>query len=405
MQPSYRDALAWLYGRRRGDAERDPARMARLMAVLDLSGPEHMVHVVGTNGKGTVASMVDAGIRAWGKRSGRFVSPHVEDFRERVVIDGRAVSSDTVRRFVARAQALELVQAPAFFEWTLALALSVFRRAGAEWGVFEAGVGGARDATRALDPMALVVLTNVSLDHVDTLGPGLRDIARAKAGAIRAGVPVVTAARGEALEVVRREARRLGSPLHVAHAVDPLFAVPAGTAAAGVRADNARLAAAALRLLGASESAVATALRVPPLPGRGERFPMRRRDVLLDGAHDPAAAAALAATLEPGYVLLFGALRRKQGEATLAALESAAAGVVLTEAAAGEGAGVAATGRSFVADPGRALELALRRCPEGGTVVVAGSLYLAGRLRPLLRRRSRRSVGLAGPAGTPVGRP
>ncbi|MEJ2357769.1 MAG: hypothetical protein P8Y13_06765, partial [Deinococcales bacterium] len=113
----------------------------------------------------------------------------------------------------------------------------------------------------------------------------------------------------------------------------------------------------------------------------------------------PAAAAALAAELTPGYVLLFGALERKQAAATLAALEPGATGVVVTEAAEGQRPLPDLTGRCFLPDPGRALEAALQRCPAGGLVVVAGSLYLAGRLRPLLRRRvaraARNEAGLA----------
>ncbi|MEJ2289552.1 MAG: Mur ligase family protein, partial [Deinococcales bacterium] len=200
--------------------------MATLARALELHAPDRLVHVVGTNGKGTVTAMIDEGLRAWGYSSGRFVSPHVEDFRERIAVDGRPVSRETVRHFVARAAGLELDPSPAFFEWTLALALSAFARAGVEWAVIEAGVGGAHDATRALGPVELVVLTNVGLDHLETLGPDLASIARDKAGAFRPGVPAITGARGEALMVVALEARRVGAPLYVARPGDPLFTAP-----------------------------------------------------------------------------------------------------------------------------------------------------------------------------------
>ncbi len=408
MLPSYRDALVWLYDRRRSGAPRDPARMEALVRALALPTPERVVHVVGTNGKGTVTAMIDAGLRAWGPSSGRFVSPHVEDFRERVSINGRPVSRQTVRRFVARAQRLELEPAPAFFEWTLALALGAFARGRVRWAVVEAGVGGAHDATRALGNVELVVLTNVTPDHLDALGPDLASIARDKAGAIRSRVPVVTGARGEALAVVRSEARRLRAPLHVEAPGAALFEAPApgagATRAGTTRAVNARLAAAALRLLGAPEDAVAEGVRAPSLPGRGERFRLRSCEVVLDGAHDPAAAAALAAELEPGYVLLFGALERKQAAATLAQLEPAAVAVVLTEAGTGERPLPVRSGCVFLADPGsaldRALALAAARAADDASgpaarVVVAGSLYLAGRLRPILRRRARQAAQAA----------
>lgn len=414
MLPSYRDALAWLYARRRGAAPRDPARMEALVRALALRSPERVVHVVGTNGKGTVTAMIDAGLRAWGMSSGRFVSPHVEDFRERVSVNGRPVSRESVRRFVARAQRLDLDPVPAFFEWTLALALAAFASARVHWAVVEAGVGGAHDATRALGNVALVVLTNVTPDHLGTLGPDLGSIARDKAGAIRHRVPVVTGAQGEALDVVRVGARRLSAPLHVDAPGAALFDTAlTGTSARTTRACNARLAAAALRLLGAPEEAVTAGVCAPPLPGRGERFLLRGCEVVLDGAHDPAAAATLAAELEPGYVLLFGALLRKQAAATLAPLEAAAAAVVLTEAAAGERPPSVRSGHDFLADPRRALDraLAMARSPERASgpparVVVAGSLYLAGRLRPLLRRRARlaEQAASAVPGTTPGAR-
>ena len=300
--------------------------------------------------------------------------------------------------------------APAFFEWTLALALTAFARARLSWAVVEAGVGGARDATRALTGVRLVVLTNVTPDHLETLGPDLASIARDKAGALRPGIPAVTGARGDALEVVRAEARRRGAPLFIESSGQPLFDLPALSRDLGTtRTANARLAAAALRLLGAPEQAVAAGIAAPPLPGRGERFQIRGCEVLLDGAHDPAAAEALAAGLEPGFVLLFGALARKQAAATLAALERGAAAVVLTEAALGEQPPSVRSGDRFVADPARALDLALAlaardasRRPDGPPprVVVAGSLYLAGRLRPLLRRRARRHASPTAATGT-----
>jgi len=398
--PSYRDAIAWLYARHRAGAPRDPERMRSLMGALALHPTPHGVHVVGTNGKGTVSAMLAAGLSAGGARSGRFVSPHVEDFRERIAVGGAPISREAVRDFVAHAATLTLAPAPAFFELTLALALRAFARHGVTWGVFEAGVGGARDATRALEPMALVVLTNVALDHLETLGPDVASIARDKAGALRPGVPVVTGADGEALAVVRAEAARLGCPLYVDDGRTPLFELPATAAglrcelpADGARRRNARLAAAGLRLLGLREPAVAAGLAAPPLPARGERFTVAAgRQVVLDGAHDPAAAALLARSLPPGYVLVFGALPRKQGAATLAALEPAASAVLVTEAVAGEPPLPDLRGRRYIPEPLAALRAALREAAPDATVVVAGSLYLAGRVRPGLRRMARRAA-------------
>ena len=425
--PSYDESLAWLFARTRAGGERGPARAAALLRALAIPVPPRVVHVVGTNGKGTVTTMIAAGLTAAGHRTGRFVSPHVEEFRERIAIDGVPIPRRAVRAFVAtamrsiEADRLDPEHPPAFFEWTLALALTSFARAGVSAAVLEAGVGGASDATRAVEPVDLVVLTNVDLDHVDAIGPTLDDIARDKAGAFRRGVPAVTGARGPALAQVRAEAERIGAPLvvdprqaddgravaatrgggaTVDEAAARLFDLPGdiGLAPHGTRADDARLAAAAMRLLGLDERAVAAGIMAPPLPARGERFLVRGRDVVLDGAHDPAAGLRLADEVGGGYVLLFGALRRKAGSETLAALAGRARHVVLTEAASGEGVvrvpASVSPAPDVVVVPEEALATAIARCPRGGRVVVAGSLYLAGRLRPWLRRHGRSAAPL-----------
>lgn len=429
--PSYDDALAWLYARSRAGGARGPQRAAALLSDMAIPTPPLVVHVVGTNGKGTVTTMIAAGLTASGHRTGRFVSPHVESFQERIAVDGKPISRSEVRAFVANAMrrasdrpfAPELQ--PAFFEWTLALALAAFARAEVTAAVLEAGVGGASDATRAVEPVNLVVLTNVDVDHVEAIGPTLEMIARDKAGAFRPGVPAVTGARPPALDGVRSEAERIGAPLTIApwaaedrstarpteagvtaadHDARRLFALPGGVdlGTRGTRAEDARLAAAAMRLLGLDERAVAAGVMAPPLPARGERFTLRGRDIVLDGAHDPAAAGRLADEVGGGYVLLFGALKRKAGTDTLRALARGARHVVLTEAEVGEGvvalpSEIAAHGAAIaevVLAPVDALMTAIERCPRGGRVVIAGSLYLAGRLRPWLRRHARAAAPL-----------
>ncbi|HEX7001632.1 MAG TPA: Mur ligase family protein [Trueperaceae bacterium] len=380
---AHAEALAWLYGQTRDGGERHPRRARWLLRALGLSAPPNVVRVVGTNGKGTVSDLIAAGLRAAGYDTGLFLSPHVERFEERVAMNGVPVGPEAVVEFVARARELlrrrppTPAERPAFFELTLALALSEFARGGADWAVLEAGIGGATDATAAvLEGVRLVVLTNVDLDHLNTIGPTLQDVAREKAGAFAPGVPAVTAATGPGLEVARAVARERGTDLIE---VAPL------TPGEPTRAANERVAAAALKVLSVPQSAIDVALARPPLPGRGERFALGHAEVLLDGAHDPAAAAHLRSRVGAGYVLLFGALGRKQGAATLAALEPGAAHVVITEAAAGEGTThLEGPGRETVADPELALRRALALVPPGGQVVVAGSLYLAGRLRPLI---------------------
>lgn len=384
----YDAALDWLFARSRGGAPRDPGRMTRLIDLLALAQPPATVHVVGTNGKGTVAAMIAAGLAAAGRRCGLFVSPHVEDFRERISVSGTPIGRSEVVDAVARIGRDAALTDFGFFELTLALALGHFSAAGAEVAVIEAGIGARNDATSAVGNRVLTVLTNVALDHQALLGDSLAQIADDKLAAVRPGVPLVSGAVGDAALAARRTARERGAPCHLESDGGALFALPGDLEPSDDEAtlQNRRLAAAALRLLDAPEAAVVAGLRTAVLPGRRERFSLRGRQVVLDGAHDPEAARLLARAQRTPYLLVFGALKRKQGQASFEQLSRAALGAILTEAAAGEGPPEWAGEVPFVADPVAALERALAECPERANVVVGGSLYLAGRLRPYLRR-------------------
>ncbi|HEX7022657.1 MAG TPA: Mur ligase family protein [Trueperaceae bacterium] len=386
---TYPDALAWLYARSRGGLPRDPERMRSLVRQLRLSMPPRSVHVVGTNGKGTVTAMIAAAQAAAGHTTGRFVSPHVEDFRERIAVNGVPIGMQEVLAFVRRLAGLELSPAPAFFELTFALALDHFRSAGVEMAAVEAGVGARLDATITLGNVATVVITNVDRDHLDTLGPGLEDIARDKAEAIRPGVPTVSGVRGRPARVIAEVAAARRSPLFADSSTSRLFALPAEIAPWRAREpqrwQNARLAAAALRLAGSvPEAAIREGVRAARLPARAEVFWVRGRKVVLDGGHNPGAAHALRKLLPSSYVLVFAALPRKLGEETLAVLEGGAARTFITQVGDQASALASAAGRSFVIEPAEALEAALDAAPAGGVVVIAGSFYLAGQLRPRL---------------------
>ena len=380
---TYEEALAWLYARRR-TGERGTHRVRALLARL--GHPEAgflAVHVLGTNGKGSVVAYLEAAFRAAGLAYGAYTSPHLVDFRERIRTHLGPVPREAVVRFVAWAREEAWEEPPGFFDLATALAFLHFREGGGPRAAVGAGVGGEKDATNALSRVALTVLTNVGEDHLEALGGTLEAVAREKAGAFRPGVPVVTGARGVGLEVARKVAEERGAPLYVLDPEDPLFALPAPPGLRGAyQEENARLAAAALRLLGLPEAAIARGLREARHPGRMERFLLKGVEVYLDGAHNPPAAEALAREFS-AYHLVFGAFPRKDVKGVLAHLLPKARSV--RYARAGEGALGGELGTPFFEDPWEALEDALAGAREDGLPVLAtGSLYLVGRLRERL---------------------
>ncbi|AFV75569.1 folylpolyglutamate synthase/dihydrofolate synthase [Thermus oshimai JL-2] len=377
----YREALAWLYSRRR----EGPRGVGRVLGLLEALGhPEEAfvaVHVLGTNGKGSVVAYLEAAFRAAGLPYGAYTSPHLLDFRERIRTHLGEIPEEKVVAFVEWARGQAFPEPPGFFDLATALAFLHFREVGAAYAAVEAGVGGEKDATNALKRVALTVLTNVGEDHLEALGGSLEAVARDKAGAIRKGVPVVTGVRGVGLGVVREVAALRQAPLYLLDPEDPLFALPAPPALRGAfQEENARLAAAALRLLGFAEEAIARGLREARNPGRLERFLVRGVEVYLDGAHNPPAAEALAREFS-AYHLLFGAFPRKDIGGVLAHLLPKAKTV--RYARAGEGA--SRVGEPFFEDPKEALEDALKAAQRDGLPILAtGSLYLVGALRGLL---------------------
>lgn len=390
---SYAGALEWLYAQTRQGLPRDPARSRYLLDRLKIPMPPFAVHVVGTNGKGTVTSMIAAAHSASGKRTGRFISPHVEDFRERISIDGVPIHEADVIAFVQRAARLTLEPTAAFFELSYALALAHFARHQVDIAVMEAGIGAKHDATITLGNVRSVVITSIGLDHLDTLGQTIGDITRDKAEAIRPGVPTITAVTGEARAIIADVASQRRSPLFLDIPNSSLFSLPPGLEALRdhepVRWQNARLAAATLRIAGeVDEKALEAGLNTAKLPARAEIFYLRGRKVILDGAHNPSAATALTDMLAEPYVLLFGALPKKLGEETLGVLEQNALNTFITQVNQQASTIAQNANRHFIAAPIEALEQALEACPQEACILIAGSLYLAGELRPYLRANS-----------------
>lgn len=366
---TYLEATSWLFAQRR-QGERGLSRVRALLERLGHpEGSFQAVHVLGTNGKGSVVAYLEAAFRARGLAYGAYTSPHLLDFRERIRTHLGSIPEEEVAGFVVWAKGEAWPEPPGFFDLATAMAFHHFRKKGVAWAAVEAGVGGGKDATNVFPRVALTVLTNVGEDHLEALGGSLEAVAREKAGAFREGVPVVTGARGEGLRVVREVAEAKGSPLYLLDPEDPLFALPAPPALEGAfQEENARLSAAALRLLGFPEKAIAQGLREATHPGRLERFLVQGVEVYLDGAHNPPAAEALSREFS-AYHLVFGAFPRKDVKGVLAHLLPQAQSVRYTRA--GEGALGRELGEPFFEDPEEALRDALRAAKEDGLPILA----------------------------------
>jgi dihydrofolate synthase/folylpolyglutamate synthase len=371
------------------------------------------VIIAGTNGKGSVTAMVERGLRAAGHRTGRYTSPHLLRLEERFAIDGADIGPEALRRAAATvrdaAESLtrqRLLDAPpTFFECTTAIAFVLFAEAGIEFAVLEVGLGGRLDATNVVTPMA-VAITSIDLDHQAQLGSTIAAIAREKAGVIKRGIPVVCGPLAPEAEAVVREAANAAGAAYVnaLDAVDLAGILDGGELSleGSHQRSNAAVAVALLReldRLGAAmpSAALRAAITDVAWPGRLESFEYRGARVWVDAAHNPAGARALRAFLtEIGWtdcVLVFGAVEDKDIPGMLCELVPIASAVICTTAAtprAMAAATLADMARQqssrvrveVAAAPAQALA---RAAAIGPRIVVAGSIFLIGPLRAILR--------------------
>lgn len=289
---NYREALTWLFGTQRFGIKLGLESSRRLFAALGVPAPnERILHVAGTNGKGSVCAMLDAICRAAGYRTALFTSPHLVTFRERIQVNGEMITEEqvacgltTIRELVA-----DWNPHPTFFEIATALGLAHFREAGADIVVLETGMGGRLDSTNATEPI-VSVLTPIDYDHQKWLGSSLTEIAREKAGIIKARTPVVSARQAEeAAAVIQARAAECEAPLEFVREEFQKFAV---ALIGSHQKENAALAVAALRAaqIAVDDGAIERGLASVDWPARFQRWDER---TIIDGAHNPAGARSL----------------------------------------------------------------------------------------------------------------
>lgn len=393
-------------------------RMHRLLAALD--HPEAklppVIHVAGTNGKGSTLAMLRAGIEAAGQSAHVYTSPHLARFHERIRLAGDLIDEDLLSRILDECLAANGPDAITYFEITTAAALLAFARVSADWTLLETGLGGRLDATNVVDQPRLTILTPVDLDHQQFLGETLAEIAGEKAGIMKRGVPCVVGPQpDEALEVIETRAARLGAPLLVHgqhwHVWEErgrmvfqdetgLLDLPLPNLVGAHQVVNAGAVLAALRHLDFDETTCETAVTTAEWPARMQRLktgPLLEManaagsELWLDGGHNPAAALAIVESLsrlpaKPTH-LICGMLNTKDVSGFMRPLSNVAdslyavsiPGQSATLSAEDTLAEARAAGlhAETAQDVQSALSAILAESP-GARVLICGSLYLAG---------------------------
>jgi dihydrofolate synthase/folylpolyglutamate synthase len=399
----------------------DLDRIETLLAAL---GSPHrrgrFIHVAGTNGKGSVCAMLASALRVAGLRTGLYTSPHLVDPRERIQIEGEWISEaawraafDEVHATVEDLLAREKIDThPSFFETMTAMAFLAFARASVEVVVLETGLGGRLDATNVVDP-ELAVITPIDFDHEAFLGSSIESIAAEKAGIIKAGRPVVFGAqRPAAFGVLERRALEMEAAVTLSSAwrVEDLRLekfgsrftlvrdeeIPVHCPLAGAhQVENARTAAAALSLFGIPAAAIGEGIARTDWPGRLERI-ATDPEIILDGAHNPAGARALAAYIERFFGgepvrIVYGAMRDKAVDEVIGILFPLADEVVLTAPDQPRALNPASLAQAadhpnlrIAATIGEAIRM-IREKPM--TTFITGSLFLVGEARAVFGPR------------------
>jgi dihydrofolate synthase/folylpolyglutamate synthase len=394
----------------------------RVIDLLDrLGNPQRaappIVHVAGTNGKGSTQAMIRAGLESAGASVHAYTSPHLARFHERIRLAGRLIDDAHLAALLEECERVNAGRPITFFEITTVAAFLAFARAPADWLLLEVGLGGRLDATNVVDRPRLTGITPISYDHQQFLGETLAQIASEKAGILKPGVPcIVGPQRDEALEAIEARAQAVGAPLLMAgrdwsaqaengrlvyQEERALLDLPLPNLPGPHQIENAGAAVAALRALGFGDDACAAAVSRAEWPARLQRLrhgPLVEIataagvELWLDGGHNLAAGEMVAAhfrSLAPApLALVWGMLDTKDAEGFIrcyAGLASAVRTVDIPDSAAAVPAGrlaEAARRAGLAAEASRDVEDAVREAAAlagpSGRVMICGSLYLAG---------------------------
>ena len=424
---TYQQALDYLASLNRFGMRLGLSRILRLAELLGNPQDAYKtIHITGTNGKGSVSALTAAALTASGLSTGLFTSPHLFKYNERMRVDGADISDEDFARMLARTRdaAEQMIaeggESPTQFEVLTAAAFLYFAEQKVDYAVIEVGLGGLLDSTNIIAPAACAV-TNVTLEHADMCGGTLEGVAEHKAGIIKEGVPVVTAAKGMPLKVIRRAAKENHAPLYVMGEDFELRERSRGAEgqrlsleapelslsdwryelpfAAPYQAENSAVAVMLLAVLAQRDARISMpealeAFRRATWPARFERMDIGEQKIVVDGAHNPAGAKAFREALDSVFptaprVFLLGILHDKAVDEMLDILLRPEDVVIVTQPDSERAElperllqSVRKRVRQAKAEPdrGRALDCALAAA-KGKILCCTGSLYLIGDLR------------------------
>lgn len=431
---NYQEAISYLEGLKIFGIRLGLSRITRLLELLGEPQDRYRtIHVTGTNGKGSVSAMLEGILRRSGIHTGFYSSPHLVSYTERIRVDGQAISEQefadgvALIREKAEQMAAEGDEYPTQFEVLTALGFYYFAKCQVEYAVIEVGLGGTLDSTNVITP-EVSVITNVTFEHADKLGGTLASIAENKAGIIKEGVPVVTAATGEPLAIIRSRAEEKNADIFVAgedfssrflscdgrsqklEFTSELLGVdrePYELHLLGRhQVENSSLAVMTCTLLHNIDERITIthvreALRIVSWPARFELIELSGQKVLIDGAHNPAGMRVLRQSLDDIFpaeqrVLLLGILKDKDIDTMLDILLRPTDTVVVTmpQSERADSAddllrrvAPAVQHVESFADNREALRRALELANKERLLVIAGSLYLVGGVRQMLLAR------------------
>lgn len=391
---NYQDSIDWLYSTQTFGIKLGLENASRLLDELGIPAGlagRKIIHVAGTNGKGSVCAFSERILRDGGLRTGLFTSPHLVTYRERIRVNGELIPSGTVADLLTRIRGMvfEWEHHPTFFEISLGVAMRWFCDRDCEVIVLETGMGGRLDATNAL-PADVSVITSISLDHEQWLGDTIRKVATEKAGILKPNVPVVVAElHPDARDVIGRRALTLGIPCIEVHPLPLEWEL--GLQGPHQRENAALAVEAACRIEGErlTQEGIRQSLAATFWPGRFQRID---EDLVLDGAHNPDAAETLRQTWEAAFPgekahLVFGAVATKDVAGIFRALLPVMASVTFVPVKSERRLTVAEMQSALVEAGGGSLPIeestnlvdavAASR-GRGGKTLVAGSLFLVG---------------------------